>query len=165
MDKRLAAHPAIAAMEKRQVGESLTVVQGFVGSSSGDVVRIYPFLTLERFIEIPQAGIVHVDEIPDSGGMIRVFVDGATEVTIALTRTRVVTAEDARRAFGLENSDPPRSVAMAQKDDPVLTDDERRQCIFDCWIANPDSFFKQLRCEAACFEREGRDLMGGGFST
>lgn len=53
MDKRLTAHPAIAAMENRQATGSLSVIQGFAGSSSSDAVRIYPFLSLDRFVEIP----------------------------------------------------------------------------------------------------------------
>lgn len=166
MDKRLTAHPAFAAMEKRQASGSLTVVQGFVGSSSDNSVRIYPFLSRDRFIEIPKADIVHVDDIANSGGMVQVFIDDAAEVTVTFTRTRVAKAKDVRRAFPLENLGATRFAAMArQKDKPVLTNDEILTCIFDCWIKHrddegPHQFLKQLRCESACFEREGNDLFG-----
>lgn len=162
VDKQLTAHPAFAAMEQRQAAGSLMVVQGFVGSSSSDVVRIYPFLSLARFIEIPNAGIVHVDDIADSGGMVRVFVDDSIEVTVTLTHTRVAKGRDVRRALPLENSSGSSVVAMA-REKGVLTEEESRKCNFDCWIANPDEFFKQLKCESACKERESRDL--SRFST
>lgn len=84
------------------------------------------------------------------------------EVTVTLTHTRVVKAAEIRRALPLDNSGAAAGLsARAQNEGGVLTEDERRACIFDCWIANPDSFlFKQIKCENRCFEREGKDLIG-----
>jgi len=79
-------HPVIEALE--QANAATVVINGFLGTSEDNVVRLYDSLDLSSYIEIPKDDIIHMkSEESDKPGTISAFVRSSSEI-LSVHRSR-----------------------------------------------------------------------------
>ena len=81
-------HPLIAALEK--AGDATVAVEGYLGTSDDNVVRLYRGLDVTAYVEIPEDAIVYMEERSrGEPGTVRAFVR-ASALVLDVKRTSVV---------------------------------------------------------------------------
>lgn len=86
-----AIHPVIAALEKADA--STVVLNGFLGTSKGAVVRLYHALDTSDYVEIPREAVIYME--PDKHGepgAFRAFIRASSEI-LSVRRRRFRAAD------------------------------------------------------------------------
>ena len=80
-------HPLIRALEEH--GEATVELRGFLGTSEGDVVRLYRSLDTSSYVEFPKDAVVYLEKMEDGEpSEVRVFVAG-DQTALEVRRTKV----------------------------------------------------------------------------
>lgn len=87
--EKLDIHPLIKAQEAK--GEPTVEFRGFIGTGDKETLRLYAELSMSSYVDIPEEGLVHVEQDPSERGKIRVFVRADQRVREVNRRT--VTAQ------------------------------------------------------------------------
>jgi hypothetical protein len=82
----ISVHPVIVALEK--TGESAVVIDGFLGTGTDSVIRLYQSLDTSAYLEISKGAIIHMEVDKFEPNAIRVFVRASSEI-LSVWRERV----------------------------------------------------------------------------
>ncbi|HVF13225.1 MAG TPA: hypothetical protein VM942_01430 [Acidimicrobiales bacterium] len=88
-------HPLVEALvpDPSQPPDPSVTIVGLRGrSATGDTLRLYVTATLDEYVEVPEAEVVHSRELPDDGGS-QVWVRASATITHVRVETQQVQAE------------------------------------------------------------------------
>jgi hypothetical protein len=91
----LEQHPLVEALvpDPSQGPPNATVLRGFLGKSTTEGVwRLYPTPALDEFVEIPEADILHSQQLPDDQGTV-VWVPKGLQLQYIRTQARQIQAD------------------------------------------------------------------------
>lgn len=78
----LRVNPIIAKLAKVAESDSVVVLEGSIGPSKTNIVRLYPDFTMVTYVDIPKEDIVHAEEVADAkDGRVRLWVLASAKVT------------------------------------------------------------------------------------
>lgn len=78
----LKVHPTIAKLAKVAESDSIVQLEGFIGPSKTNIVRLYPDFTMTTYVEIREKDVVHAEEVADAqDNRVRIWVFASAMVT------------------------------------------------------------------------------------
>ncbi len=114
-DKKLKVNPIIEKLSEVAGRDSAVELQGYVGPSEPNVIRLYRSLSMTHYVEIPKDAILHAVETKDDDtGQVKLFVAGSTQMQAVSVEYRPVLAADFHKAVPLYQ-DPSLSAAECRK--------------------------------------------------
>ena len=150
-------HPVIEAQLAQGIAGSVVSFVGYVGPQDGGRSRLFLTLEMDRMLDVPTEKVVYVETLPEAAGLVRMHVHRDAEISLISSRTQATTASIVHDALTQtrpeEAEDTLAATAARRRND--LTDDQVRQCAFDCLIAGKTGV-AYLRCVLACEERARR---------
>lgn len=87
-------HPIVRKLEAAAAGDSVVMLEGFVGKGSSDRLRLYGSLDLRAYWDIPREDVLAAEELSSDERRTRVFVRGSSNISATSTVTTCVTACD-----------------------------------------------------------------------
>jgi hypothetical protein len=114
----------------------LARLEGYVGPSDSETIRLYGTLDMTYFADIPRDAILHAQQVPGrSDGSVQVFMRPETEIRVHLTRDE--------RSGGITRS--AGSVWL-----PV---EDVNFCIIICWQKHDPNTPEEQKCIDECMEQ------------
>lgn len=86
-DPKPKAHPVIEKLVKAAGDDSVAQLEGYIGPSKGDTVRLYLTLELTSYVDIPRDALLHVEELSEGEGRVRTHVLGSREIQLVARRS------------------------------------------------------------------------------
>jgi len=92
-DKILKVNPILEKLAEVAERDSVVELQGYVGPSEPDVIRLHQSLSMTHYVEIPKDSILHAVETKDDDtGRVKLWVQASVRVTEV--RVRHIDAKD-----------------------------------------------------------------------
>jgi hypothetical protein len=90
--------PLVEKLLKVAGEDSIVEMEGHVGPSDGETLRLYSSLELTEWVDVPRHGILHVEEVRDERKRVRAYVRGSAQVRVVSSRSTTVQAAQMGRA-------------------------------------------------------------------
>lgn len=100
-DPKPKVHPVVEKLVKAAGDDSVAQLEGYVGPSRGDTVRLYLTLELTSYADIPRDALLHVEELSEAGGRVRAHLLGSREIQLVARRSVSVRASRLSSALRL----------------------------------------------------------------
>ena len=85
--------PVIAKLSEQANGEPVAELQGYVGPSGDDVIRLYGSRQMNSYVDIPQSAVLHIVEPENENNPTMIYTLASTEVRFTSVRSAKLTAD------------------------------------------------------------------------
>jgi hypothetical protein len=168
-NKKPKVNPLVAKLLDTAKDETVVQLEGYVGPSETSILRLYRSLDLSEYMDVPEVGILHFEELSEGGdGRVRVWVRGSAKIQFVSVNSAVMEAAQLKAASSVLGSligrfgfIPPIPPLPPPPIGPCLLECQR---VYDhCIETNPTLEHDPKVCErewAACLLRCVRRLAG-----